>query len=289
MFTSLIKTIWLGMFFCLMPANGLLANNISHKSEDDENYLKLRWLGVHVPPINIMDGPHKGQGLLGGVLEVLARETGMHEYKITKINASRLFQMVKQADYCVPGIVKTPEREEILHFSDQPTAVIEASHLVYSVGNKAIVAMMRETSSLETLLQNGFRVGVGKGLSYGVKSDEILKSPANAENVHVHHSPDVLSPLLSMLERGRLDFILAPPWTIEWHLKRNSKKFIMDGRKFVTVPYPESDGEILYFAACSKSNVGKSNIRLINKALSRHKVQEALEMVSKRWMKANDW
>ncbi|WP_152630602.1 hypothetical protein [Thalassospira sp. HJ] len=245
----------------------------------------IHWLKADVPPIGISSGPLAGKGVHGGIVKALLGHEAGPGMVEGHANIARLFSLIKSGNYCVPGLIKTSEREEFVYFTDHPTAVLDTSHLVYAASNKKLRDKIDENVSLRQLLGDGFVVGVGAGISYGDGIDEIIQSYEGESVVIRHPTPNFIEPILSMIEMERVDFSLAPPWAITW-LLLNEKLKPRDAKmpKVITHPFREASTKTNYHVACTKNDWGRQAVALLDEKLTRADVQQALDRNARVWM-----
>jgi uncharacterized protein (TIGR02285 family) len=246
---------------------------------------EIHWLKADVPPIGIGSGPLAGKGLHGGILKVLLGESLTPDMVEGHANMARLFALMKTGNYCVPGLIRTAEREKVVYFSEHPSAVLESSHLIYSPDNLKLRSAIDKDVSLAGLLEAGFVVGVGAGISYGEETDRIIDKFLNSQSVVQHPTPNFLGPMLSMIEMKRVDFSLAPPWAVTWFFVNHKDGGGSDAAPMiVSHPFREASEKINYHVVCTKNSWGKNALARIDKVLARDDIREALARNAQTWM-----
>jgi len=246
---------------------------------------EIHWLKADIPPIGIGSGPLAGKGIHGGILEVLLGTSlapGMVE---GHANMARLFALMKTGNNCVPGLIRTAEREKVVYFSQHPSAVLESSHLIYSRDNHKLSEAINEDVSLAGLLEAGFVVGVGAGISYGEEIDRVIQSYSNTQSVIKHPTPNFLGPMLSMIEMKRVDFSLAPPWAVTWFFVTKKDGFGLDAAPtIVSHPFREASEKMNYHVVCTKNSWGKKALAMIDQMLALDEIRQALARNAQIWM-----
>ncbi|WP_417837407.1 hypothetical protein [Thalassospira tepidiphila] len=246
---------------------------------------EIHWLKADVPPIGIGSGPLAGKGLHGGILDILFGASLDPDMVKGHANMARLFALMKTGNYCVPGLIRTAEREEVVYFSKQPSAVLESSHLVYSPDNRRLREAVDDKVSLAQLLDAGFVVGIGAGISYGEETDRIIQRYSNSDSVVRHPMPNFLAPMLSMIEMKRVDFSLAPPWALTWFLINQKNGLGGDSAPMiVTHPFREASEKINYHVVCTKNAWGKKAVAMIDEVLARDDIRQALARNAQTWL-----
>jgi uncharacterized protein (TIGR02285 family) len=250
-----------------------------------ETLRDIHWLKADVPPIGITSGPLAGKGLHGGIIRALLGQEPDPEKVEGHANMARLYALIQSGNYCVPGLIRTPEREDLVHFTNLPSAVLEGSHLVYAAGNTKLRDKIDDDVSLKQLLDDGFVVGIGAGISYGDQVDEVIQKHSGQSGVVLHPTPNFIAPILSMIEMERVDFSLAPPWAITWLFIDRKLKFQDDQTPvLLTHPFREASTKMRYYAACTKNAWGKQAVAMLDEMLTLGDVQTALEHNASVWM-----
>ena len=245
----------------------------------------IHWLKADVPPIGISSGPLAGKGLHGGVLRILLGREPDPDKVEGHANMARLSTLIQSGNYCVPGLIRTSEREQFVYFTDLPSEVLDGSHLVYAAGNKKLRDKIDGNVSLKQLLGDGFVIGVGAGISYGDEVDAVIQKYSRQSNVVLHPKPNFVGPILSMIEMGRVDFSLAPPWAITWLFIDQKLKLQEDQTPLIiTHPFREASAKMNYYVACTKNDWGRQAVTLLDKVLARRDVRDALDHNADIWM-----
>ena len=245
----------------------------------------VHWLRPDVPPIGISKGPLAGKGLHGGIVKVLSGRPPEQSNFESHANVGRLFLQMQSDNHCVPGMVKTEERAEHVHFSEHPTAILDSSHLIYARNNQKLRASITDDVSLADLMEQGFVVGVGAGVSFGGGIDEIIAPYVEKGNVVALPMANFVGPILSMVEMGRVDFFLAPPWIVTWRFVEQGLNSHDDpAHGILTHPFREASTKMHYFAACTKNAWGQQIVTMIDQLLERPEVEKALQQNVQAWM-----
>lgn len=238
----------------LFPGMSAYANE--RRALDD-----VHWLSPDVPPIGIGRGPLAGKGLHGGIVTVLSGKPSEENNVESHANVARLFLQMQSGNYCVPGMVKTEDRAEHVYFTEHPTAILDSSHLIYARNNQKLRASITENVSLADLMAQGFVVGIGAGVSYGGGIDEIIAPYIEKGSVISHPMANFIGPILSMVEMGRVDFFLAPPWIVTWRFVEQGLNSHDDpAHGILTHPFREASTKMHYFAACTKNAWGSRSL-----------------------------
>ena len=101
--------------------------NIAH-AQNQQN--EISWLKAHFPPFTILKGKYANTGMTDRFQTLI--EDNLPEYthktNVTPMNYKRILANLKQGKHvCSPALLKTPEREKFIAYS-------ESFHAVYPPG-----------------------------------------------------------------------------------------------------------------------------------------------------------
>jgi len=251
----------------------------------DDGKSQIHWLTIDNPPVGIETGAYRSRGIYGGIIAILGQELPDVSIDYGTINMVRLFATIRTGNFCVPGIIKTAERQKFLHFTRMPTAKILGSRLFFKKDNPRIVPDEHGQASLRALLRNGLSVGLGDGVAYGIEAKEILQDPDFRSQIYNHHEPDFVGPVLAMIDAGRLDMTMVPPWIVSWNAllaqTEESRRVYED---LAMLPLREMEESFLYYAACTKNNWELEVVTRLDSILRKADIRQRLDRNSEKWM-----
>lgn len=225
----------------------------------------VRWLTMDYPPVFILDGPRKGQGI-GDVATRLAiaalpdYATRLEPLPVNYVRIEREIQ--SHPDLCFSAFVKTPDRERYMVFSE-PYVLFMPPRLLLPAG-QVPPGGADEPVDLEALLGSGFHLGVLGGRRFGAGVDAALERYADQDNLYRRFSRDQLSGLFDMLarhERG-LDGVLAFPNEITYYSQSHRNAPALESFPIKGAP-PFLRGRF----GCANSPEGKALIAALNQRL----------------------
>jgi len=206
---------------------------------------------------NLLETKDKSIGFR--VLEVLQKNS-VTPITIKNVVAthSRAFQMVKkQLNYCMFNLIKTPERERFLLFSQNPISIYPPIRLITlptsSLSSPFSFKQMNGAKSL--------KIGTAIGRSYGLTLDEMLLN--NESHIYVSRQQNSTQSLTGMLVKKRIAGFLEYTSTL-----KDSKNVPEPNQtiKFKALAIEGNTKPAMGYLACSPSKDGRKIIEVINKA-----------------------
>ncbi|WP_413560396.1 TIGR02285 family protein [Bdellovibrio sp. HCB209] len=256
----------------------MLSGQIALATESDK---AITWMQWDDPPIFIMEGPFKGQGLLDRVQEEM--EIHLPNYKHTKSEATvlRVLQEAeKKSPTCNAGWLETPEWKDAFHFS-KTAFVIPANGILLKESKLKEITSLKPYS-LQKILDGKPKWKLGVGRLYGEGIDAVLFKNNYQKNEKVITVPTSLR-IHQMLQSDRIQYTLGYPFEATYYnelLKTKDKVVyvdLTDNKDFVTV-----------HVACSKSPWGKKVIEDVNKVLDDANVRKRIDQGVDRWLMKSD-
>jgi len=171
---------------------------------------------------------------------------------------ARAYQMVKkQLNYCMFNLIKTPERERFLLFSQQPISIYPPIRLITlpdsSLSNPFSFKQMNDAEN--------FKIGIATGRSYGLIIDEILGR--NKSHLYFNNQHNSTQSLMGMLAKKRIAGFLEYTSTMKDAYKGAESN---QGVKFKALAIEGNTKPAMGYLACSPSKAGKEIIDAIDKA-----------------------
>jgi uncharacterized protein (TIGR02285 family) len=152
------------------PLLGLLP--LSAKAADT-----LTWLIRDLPPMTILDGPQKGQGVIDELLPMLMERLPEYQHKILHVNRARGLQILQTpALTCDPTMLWTAERAKWVVYS-RPAFSMVSNGVVVRQDRRDVLAPLVAQQRVDLaalLLDKRARLGVVAERSYGTLIDEML-------------------------------------------------------------------------------------------------------------------
>ena len=238
----------------------------------------VTWAILDWPPVHILEGEHKGQGIFDAIMDLLERELPEYSHKELVANPPRFWGYIKKGDnFCHAASVVTEERLKHAYFS-----------IPISFGPSNSIIMKRDTAeslglsgavSLATLLKTpGLTGGIKPDRSYGKIVDRILAENRTEDNIFEQRSSDYGLSLFQMLLYGRLDFILEVPVMVAYNEVVLNKQ-----GESVSLEIEENDPYIFGCVACPKNDWGRHMIDRINEIIMTCRPTQEYRAIMEMW------
>ncbi|MDC9521930.1 transporter substrate-binding domain-containing protein [Pseudoalteromonas sp. Angola-31] len=186
--------------------------------------------------------------------------------KLQWTNQARLIKrLMGNEAVCSYDIIKTPEREKHILFSNIPTTIYE-QRKIYAF--KRTLQNFPERVSVAQLLEKDFTLAVDSGTSYQKLEPVLTKYN---EQIAAISSEDTSSQLPQLLIHNRIDMIVDYEVNVLGALTNEQLKQI-DSREIAEFPEFVNG----YFA-CSKSELGEKVIKTINILMNTPEIYDRLQ------------
>jgi len=172
---------------------------------------KLIWLLRDLPPLVVVDGPQKGQGVIDQLMPVLMANMPQYQHVVVRVNRARALQMLQShSRICDPTLIWNPARARWVVYST-PVIALPGNGLAIQRQDQLQIAPFVSDGKVDlTALLNShtLKLGVIAKRSYGEVIDRQLpQSPAN--QIFIHYGGNPMSSLLRMQQAGRLQALLG--------------------------------------------------------------------------------
>ncbi|UWI62952.1 TIGR02285 family protein [Pseudomonas sp. BW7P1] len=241
----------------------------------------LIWLLRDLPPLTILEGPKKGQGVIDQLMPMLIAGMPQYEHTLMRVNRARGSQMLHEHTFaCDPSLVWNKERAQWIAFS------IPAFRAV----SNGLVILRKDREGLEPFLVEGQvdlssymatgekKIGVVAERSYGDYVDTLLRQAPN-DSLTPHYGNDALSSLLSMQRLGRLQAVLGY-WP---EIRYQARQVQITEEDLEFFPIHGSDKYISGHVGCTDTTEGRQAIREIDQLL-RTLPHEQLSQLYAEWL-----
>jgi len=225
----------------------------------------ITWVEVNFPPIWILEGPDKGNGILDGLISIYEKNMPVYEHHHVAANITRILSMMKEGqNVCHAGILKSPDREQFIYFSI-PNCITNLHKIVVKKSRKNSLFGNIMNVSLEDLLKNtNLKLGVSKSSSYGTTINNLLEKYKEKSTILLRSGQDNHQGLIRMLKEERIDYMIGYPWEITYI---DSQMDLRDEIAVVDIKELEGQQWILSYVGCTKNEWGRQVIEKINAIL----------------------
>ncbi len=240
----------------------------------------IMWYYRDYPPYSIGSGHLKGQGYGDESYRIVHGALPEYDHRITPMSVNRVLQSARSSILtCAFTFMKTPEREEVLHYSIP--AEVNLPHKIYFKEkdlSKFKPYITEGKISLDALrLAPKLKLGIEEKRSYGKKRNQILKK--FRKDQVVKRNPGNFVGLLGMLELERFDYIIEYERNIIYAYEENPTNL----SKLYGVDIIEGEGVLTAHYVCTKNKQGLAVINSINAILKKEIPKERYRRRAERW------
>jgi len=223
----------------------------------------ITWMLSDYPPIGIAEGPRTDAGVGDLLVRLVAQHLPEIDHHYQRANLKRMTAELEAGHkVCVPGLIKTEERENSMHFTRVPMLVLTPLCLIVRKQDRSLFSKS-EPVSLEAVIRNPtLKLGITNGISWGERIDAIINRHKEEKHLYLDRSSGLKRGLLLMVASKRLDYTIGYPWMIEYL----AEELGLSG-DFAMLKLKESTSPIIWHAACSKSEWGLARIKEIDAVL----------------------
>jgi uncharacterized protein (TIGR02285 family) len=270
----------------LWPLTALLVALLGVGMTADARELpEIEWQVYSLPPLYILEGLARGQGVLDqGLHRQLIPRLDDFRHRINEVPLRRLEVTLKaQANACAFGLFKNEAREAYMVFSTPMLPQLPPGLMVRRADADRLKRFTnpRGQLSLLQLLDTGrMSVGFAQGRSYGAAVDSLILAWRSTPQAQAVAATTPARNLLQMAELGRVDAVLMLPYEAR-HLEETEG---LDFKSLRFVPLVEQPRELVGHVACAKGPFGEAVIQRVNEILARAEVQAALSASYERWL-----
>lgn len=237
----------------------------------------IYWQTYHRPPAAFTTGEYQGQGFAQQILTLIINQMPNYKHEIVVTTLARAVADIKANKYsCHPALIETKQRKEFMLFSQasllNPTGRI--------IGQVNLIKPFLENGKVnltKLLQQSPLTLAHINKRSYGQKIDNILKN--NLNDRQIFQVQDIeLTRVFKMIERKRLDFVIAYPHEISYYINNNVSTNRLGIYQIAGIP-----AYTLSSVACPKTPWGQQAISDINQALRKIKPTKAYQNALLAW------
>lgn len=240
----------------------------------------ITWMLSDYPPIGIAEGPRKDAGIEDLLVRLVARHLPEIDHHSQRANLKRMLAELEAGhEVCVPGLIKTEEREKGMHFTRVPMLLLTPLCLIV---RKEDVRLYGEgdTVSLSEVLRNpSLKLGLADGISFGEQIDAIINRYKEEKHLYLDRSTGLKRGLLRMIASRRIDYTIGYPWMAEYL----AEELGLSGQ-FAMLKLTESTSPVIWHVACSKSEWGLARIKEIDEVLLRVRPLPEYRSIAETWM-----
>ncbi len=222
------------------------------------------WNQLNVAPFHITTGELKGEGYGDKILEFWRAVLPEYKHEIRVMNFPRLIEELKDPENnnCTASLIKMPAIADHrawgrkLYIVPPMLIVTRPEVLSKKLGN------LSEISFEDLINRRELKFGYVTTQNYSKDIDTIIAKNKGQKNLYGISSGSQVKSLLLMINKKRIDWMVAWPHEAAWFLKSEQTK--TDKLSFATIAIKGFKADYSAFPNCSKNEWGKKIIDKIN-------------------------
>lgn len=253
---------------------------IAFSSEPASAKESITWMLSDYPPIGIAGGPRKDAGIGDLLVRLVARHLPEIEHHYQRANLKRMLAELEAGhEVCVPGLIKTAERERTMHFTQLPMLLLTPLSLIIRKQDQSLYGESDSVSLEEVIRNPSLKLGLADGASFGEQIDAIINRHKGEKHLYLDRSTSLKRGLLRMIASKRIDYSIGYPWMVEYL----AEEVGLSGQ-FVMLKLRESASPVIWYATCSKSEWGLARIKEIDEVLMRVRPTPEYRSIAEMWL-----
>ncbi len=112
--------------------------------------------------------------------------------------------------------------------------------------------------------------------------DHIIFKYKNNKNIYVRTGINIFTRLFDMLENRRVDFIIALPYEVKYHMKMNRKN--LEDIKTIEIEELKEEKLMYAYVGVTKNEWGKKLISKVNIILEKERKKESYFNIFSEWL-----
>jgi len=243
----------------------------------------ITWYYPNFPPTNIVEGPYKGQGLLGSIYKQVFNHLDNYTHEKSIANFKRLIKNIKlETQSCGVALLWNKDREKVVEYSIAYFLVHPVRIIINKKDFMKFLPYIQNdgTYSFNAILKDEkLYLGYSNGRSYSKILDDSIKELTTDKNSILSTQSFILGGLLKMLTRDRIDYTLGYAHEMNFV----SKSLNLDN-KFMSLTIYESNDLIPVYVGCPKNKWGKKIIKKLNPFLLKYRDSNLFYSSYLRWL-----
>lgn len=237
----------------------------------------VTWMDIEFAPFYIHEGPDKGQGIADRLTQLLVEKLPDYEHRFATSSPDRIVKSLGAGEpVCSAAFLETPEREKVMLFS-APALLLPPNGI--TVRRDSMPFEGKSELSIDDLLSDpSLRGGIARGRAYGAEIDGPLMT-YRGDALTVREGEDIYSGLLSMLIRGRVDWIVGYPYEAVYVARQLGVEDQVRNLRLV-----ESPAYVDAFVVCPRNPWGEAIMARIDAVLQSEVGTEGHRDFVERWL-----
>lgn len=243
----------------------------------------LTWLIADQPPQFIISGPEKGRGTIDGVMAYLQERLPEFSHQVNVNNIQRtMTELQTNGHFAAMGLVKTPEREKLVLFSEPFSASLPPGLLVRRTTLPDLKPYLASDGSLdlEPFLRVGrFSVGVAAGRSYGPETDALLTQYKDRGVVYTRFADTgIMAGLVDMLSADRVDAVFVYRSEVRYVIRDEAHL-----GSLIVLPVHPAAKPLTIHVAVPRTEWGRIFLEKLNPILLKARLDPEFRRMADRW------
>ena len=236
---------------------------ISLPSMATQPKLNITWLVSDTPPFHISQGSLAGNGICDGLVEHLQSNIKNVHFETHVVPQTRIGKMLAKGDsVCFPCMIHNAQPSDRVIYSEPalifpPFVLITTKELAQklNVGDSPI-------DIVELMNNPQWKFGKEAARRYGELHSIISPLPAFRNAIFSHNSNESTTAIAELMSRGRIDYTIDYPTTLQLFKKRGYNNLTY-------IPIKQAEQFIVGAVGCSAQNPEFSTeaLKVINEAL----------------------
>lgn len=272
---------WLGLVALAAATSACLAQSEGTPATAAAN--TINWYRYDMPPISIPNGPMINQGINDRVMERLVQALPQYQHRMQEANFARITENMRQgAQGLAVGFQKTPERQEVMLFSEPFTIALAPSAIVRKSQAAKVRAVLDADGALplaEVLERHALQLGISSGRSYLSGINAVLDKNRDNPSVFTRSAGDMSSGILNMLQLGRFDITILYPEEAQYLARQLEGKV-----ELISFPIKEAPAPALVYIVAPKTPWGAQILEQINPLIIKQRVGKTLLQEREAWL-----
>lgn len=246
---------------------------------------KITWVLSAFPPATITPPSRAGQGYADRAMAFIVAQTPEFSHVVERVNLARFLLLAESRDgICNPALLLTPDRSQILHFSDPAYQTLGNRLITTQTNAKRLRPLLKaegvlRLSDLETIPD--LIVGHGRTRVFGPEIDEFLR---RMDERRLTYDVASTNTAIRMLSLDRIDYTFASPVEAGFYLAQDDQaadtmltSFAIEGVE------PIQNGRF----ACSKGRNSEKLIGRINALIPTAGFRQSWRPAYESWLDEN--
>ncbi len=237
----------------------------------------MQWYTSHWPPYRISEGPYAGQGAFDLMLAQLIEAMPQYHHQINQIHLARIVKVsaTTKENHCTFGLRYTPERDKRTYFSQPAGLLPNLAINSLQQHDKLKTLDPQHAVPMHRLVKEPDLVGL-------IENDRaypaVIAAQINKEGSNLGSSSMTSMNPAQLLAAKRVDYVVDYPNRLRYYSMEAGQDIRLQFSPIAEIPVFSYT-----YVSCSKTEVGKSWIAEIDRALTDLKQKPEYKEAMYRW------